>query len=220
MLSHEDCGFATFAVIEGGDFHPIEEYFDVLGILKWANQVFDMIQKREIPKISSVIPVKIMEYTGKIGKVIAEFTDKMEDLAYRQAMKAYFLAGTTRYVKNPLNVLKPGTTLNSFLKVIGKASLETAAAFLQSRNLFIACMHFQDAYNFNLERVAKCLVHYGVMDPDDPNRQRVLEIPFCSHNTIHREGLEKKLAHLPLEKTPEEVQREIEELVATMENQQ
>ncbi len=217
MLSHEDCGFATFAPIENGEFTPIEKYFDVAGILKWANQVYDMVQKREIPKISSVIPVKIMEYTGKIGKIVAEFTDRMTDLAYRQAMKTYFLAGAARFVKDPINFLKPGTTLNSFLKVVGRAGLDSAEGFLQSNNLFIACMHFQDAFNFNLDRVSHCLVHYGVMDPDDPTRKKVLEIPFCAMNTLHREGIEKKLAHKPLEKTPDQVQKEIEEYVTQLE---
>ena len=217
MLAHEDCGFATFTPIENGEYTPIENYFDIVGILKWVNQVYDMVQRREIPKISSVIPVQIMQYTGKIGKVIAEFTDRMTELAYRQAMKAYFLAGATRFIKNPLNFIKPGTTVNAFLKVVGRAGLKTAAEFMQSSNLFVACMHFQDAFNFNLDRVSHCLVHYGVMDPDDPMRKRVLEIPFCAMNTIHREGIEKKLAHKPLDKTPDEVQKEIEEYVIQLE---
>ncbi len=78
-------------------------------------------------------------------------------------------------------------------------------------------MHFQDAFNFNLDRVSHCLVHYGVMDPDDPARKKVLEIPFCAMNTLHRESIEKKLAHKPLEKTPDQVQKEIEEYVTQLE---
>ncbi|MHA1731910.1 MAG: radical SAM protein [Promethearchaeota archaeon] len=218
MLSHEDCGFATFSVVEkdpDGElrFHPIEDYFDVEGLIRWANSVFDQVMNREIPKISSVVPVKVL---GKFGEIIAEFTNKMSDAAYRQAMKAYFLAGAVRYVKNPLGFLKDGSTLQSFAKVVLMPSLETAANFLQSRNMFIGCMHFQDAYNFDLDRVSRCLVHYGVIDPDDPTHQKVLDIPFCAHNTIHREGIEKKLAAQQareIEVDPTHVQQEIEDLV-------
>lgn len=219
MLSHEDCGFATFAVVEndgpGGSkrFHPIEEYFDVEGLIKWANKVFDQVSNREFPKISSVLPVKIL---GKFGDLIAEFSDKMSQTAYRQAMKAYFFTGAARFVKHPLDFLKAGTTLSDFAKVIMSPSLETAAGFLQSRNLFVGCMHFQDAYDFNLERVQSCLVHYGIIDPDDPTHQRVLDIPFCAHNTIHREGIEKKLAARQgrkIDVDPGVVQKEIEHFV-------
>jgi len=53
-------------------------------------------------------------------------------------------------------------------------------------------MHFQDAYNFDLNRIKSCLVHYGIIDPEDPTK--VLEVPFCAMNTVHRERLE--LAHV------------------------
>ena len=53
-------------------------------------------------------------------------------------------------------------------------------------------MHFQDAYNFDLNRVQSCLVHYGVIDPEDPTKVR--EIPFCAMNTVHRENIEQALA--------------------------
>ncbi len=32
----------------------------------------------------------------------------------------------------------------------------------------ISAMHFQDAYNFDLERVKSCLFYYGLIDPNDP----------------------------------------------------
>jgi uncharacterized radical SAM superfamily Fe-S cluster-containing enzyme len=53
-------------------------------------------------------------------------------------------------------------------------------------------MHFQDVYNFDVDRVQRCLVHYGVIDPDDPTK--VLQIPFCAMNSIRREELEKRHA--------------------------
>lgn len=44
--------------------------------------------------------------------------------------------------------------------------------------LFIGAMHFMDAYNFDCDRVRRCVIHYGLPDG------RI--VPFCSYNTIHR----------------------------------
>ncbi len=79
----------------------------------------------------------------------------------------------------------------------------------------ISAMHLQDAYNFDLERMKRCLVHYGVIDPDDPSKVRI--IPFCTMNTIHREKIEQALAIQGEQaKKPEVIQSEIEELLETV----
>jgi uncharacterized radical SAM superfamily Fe-S cluster-containing enzyme len=51
-------------------------------------------------------------------------------------------------------------------------------------------MHFQDAYNMDLARTHRCIVHFGVAMPDGTVR----EIPFCTMNTIHRADIEKQIA--------------------------
>jgi len=79
-------------------------------------------------------------------------------------------------------------------------------------------MHFQDAYNFDLNRVKHCLVHYGVIDPDDPSKVR--EIPFCAMNTVHRENIERKLAKKGEEADkPEVIQGKIESLLDSLESE-
>ena len=73
-------------------------------------------------------------------------------------------------------------------------------------------MHFQDSYNFDLDRVKNCIVHYGVIDPDDPSK--VLQIPFCTMNTLHRERIELANAITDqVAKKPEIIQAEIKELL-------
>jgi hypothetical protein len=79
-------------------------------------------------------------------------------------------------------------------------------------------MHFQDAYNFDLNRVKHCLVHYGVIDPDDPSKVR--EIPFCAMNTVHRENIERKLAKKGEEaEKPEVIQGKIETYLDSLESE-
>ena len=51
--------------------------------------------------------------------------------------------------------------------------------------LLISSMHFMDPYNFDLERVQRCCIHYAVPDG------RI--IPFCTMNSIHRTKIEEKL---------------------------
>jgi uncharacterized radical SAM superfamily Fe-S cluster-containing enzyme len=56
---------------------------------------------------------------------------------------------------------------------------------LQRKTILLSAMHFMDPYNFDLERVQRCVIHYAVPDG------RI--IPFCTMNSIHRPEVEKKL---------------------------
>ncbi|MGV9173164.1 MAG: hypothetical protein ACOC35_11430, partial [Promethearchaeia archaeon] len=215
MTSHKDCGFATISVVnDDNEFEPIENFFKAEGLIKWSNKVYDMVSNKEVPKPTGLLGDLDLSQFGAIARTIGNFVDDMTDLGYRQLMKAYYLAGAARYVKNPQRILNT-KTYQSFLKLVFSPSLNTAGNFLQTKNLMISAMHFQDAYNFDLERVKRCLVHYGVIDPDDSSN--VLEIPFCAMNTVHRAGIEEKLAHNDLEaEKPETITNRITEYVEKM----
>lgn len=58
-------------------------------------------------------------------------------------------------------------------------------AKLHHKSLFIGTMHFMDPFNFDLDRVRRCAIHYALPDGSF--------IPFCSYNSIHRENIEKRL---------------------------
>lgn len=59
------------------------------------------------------------------------------------------------------------------------------------KTLMVAGMHFMDAYNYDVERVKRCIIHYAA-----PNG---LIYPFCTYNSgpTYREKIEKKYA-LPI----------------------
>jgi hypothetical protein len=78
--------------------------------------------------------------------------------------------------------------------VLGIGNREAIAEF-HRKALFIGAMHFQDAYNFDLERVKRCAIHYATPDG------RI--IPFCSYNAIHRPSVEKAFS-TPLRKPDSE----------------
>ena len=67
------------------------------------------------------------------------------------------------------------------------------------RTLMLAGMHFMDSYNYDVERVKRCVIHYAA-----PNG---LIYPFCAYNSgpVYRERIEKEFA-VPAE-TAKELQR-------------
>jgi uncharacterized radical SAM superfamily Fe-S cluster-containing enzyme len=57
--------------------------------------------------------------------------------------------------------------------------------WLPQHFLTIGIMHFMDPYNFDLDRVENCGLHFGVIGNDSKPRL----IPFCSMNSLHRVAL-------------------------------
>ena len=81
--------------------------------------------------------------------------------------------------------------ITEFWKMMGKVLVMQDFAALSEfhRNaLFIGTMHFMDRYNYDLERVSRCCIHYATPDG------RL--IPFCTYNSgpVYREAIWKKYA--------------------------
>jgi hypothetical protein len=66
--------------------------------------------------------------------------------------------------------------------ILGIGNRDSLAAF-HRKALFIGAMHFMDPYNFDLERVERCGIHYATPDG------RI--IPFCTYNAIYRPSVEQ-----------------------------
>jgi uncharacterized radical SAM superfamily Fe-S cluster-containing enzyme len=50
----------------------------------------------------------------------------------------------------------------------------------------IGIMHFMDVWNFDLDRVQKCVIHYATPEGKI--------VPFCTYNSFHRSVVEKRFA--------------------------
>lgn len=198
ISAHDDCGFCSLVPIgPDGEVKKLDDYFDVEKVILWANQVWEMVKKREVPKPSSLM--KSLKDLGEnfglteLFNAVGDFSDKVTDIAYRNAMKAYFIAGLVRYVKMPdSKALFADQFYKNVVSLLINPSLQTSKSMLLNKLMFVGSMHFQDAYNMDVERVSRCVVHYGTLDPKDPNH--VLQIPFCTFNTIHRERIETEWA--------------------------
>jgi len=132
----------------------------------------------------------------KLGNVEAFFntlTKAAEDLRKGKRTKAKLRVGSSA-LKN----IKP-KILREVLPAILSGSYESLRPF-HYKTLMIGLMHFMDAYNFDLARVERCVIHYGF-----PGGKIV---PFCTMNTLHRQALEKQYAvPLPQSKPKEEKKR-------------
>ncbi|MEM2103406.1 MAG: radical SAM protein [Candidatus Bathyarchaeia archaeon] len=99
-------------------------------------------------------------------------------------------------VKSPL--------IRGLLKdVVTKGSYE-ALGRLMRRIIMVGIMHFMDVWNFDLDRVQRCVIHYAA--PDGKVR------PFCTYNNFHRSNVEKQFA-VPVSLWTEKTGRKLSEPV-------
>ena len=86
----------------------------------------------------------------------------------------------------------PGFTVKDFIEgLLVEATLKDKRE-TPWRLVFVAGMHFQDTYNYNIDRVQRCVIHYSA-----PNGRIY---PFCTYNTgpTFREEIEKQFS-IPLD---------------------
>ena len=173
---HPDCGFASYMVVDpdSGEMMPIMEYFEPMKVIDFANRFWAKIKNKEKQ------PIKLFEgLLGDFGKTLDDglnFLDKTQ-------LRARFLLGILQHAK------KPGKLMEMFSRVIINGDWESISSFSYG-TMLLSSMHFQDAYNMDLERTKRCIVHFGVAMPDDT----VKEISFCTMNSIHRPEIEKQIA--------------------------
>ncbi|MFX0187661.1 MAG: tetraether lipid synthase Tes [Candidatus Hodarchaeota archaeon] len=179
---HPDCGFATYLVIdpETNEMVSIMDYFDPFKIIDFANKFWEKIKKKEKQ------PIKF--FSSILGD-LGESLDKGLNWLDKQQLKARFLLAMLQYTK------KPGKLMEIFSRVLIDGKWDSISAFTHG-TLLISSMHFQDAYNFNIERAKRCIVHFGVAMPDGT----VKEISFCTMNTFHRQDIENQISKKLTEK--------------------
>jgi len=122
--------------------------------------------------------IKPITRYGNVDKFI-----KTMEKVYEEARKGHETRAKMRLI-GALRHVKFGMLRKYLIPVLKTGSYE-ALGDLQRKTLLLSSMHFMDPYNFDLERVQSCCIHYAVPDG------RI--IPFCTMNSIHREKIEKQL---------------------------
>lgn len=110
------------------------------------------------------------------------------DKAYDDARQGHSKRAKLRLMSGALRHIKFGWLRKYLLPILRTGSYDSLSN-LHRKMLLISSMHFMDPYNFDLERIQRCCIHYGVPDG------RI--IPFCTMNSIHRQKVEEQLG-IPL----------------------
>ena len=121
--------------------------------------------------------VPITRY-GNVEKFVKGLSKVHEEAAGGHGARTKMrLIGSLRHIKFSL--------LRKYILPILRTGSYESLGKLHRRMVLISSMHFMDPYNFVLERIQRCCIHYAVPDG------RI--IPFCTMNSIHREKIEQKL---------------------------
>ncbi|MFP3871706.1 MAG: tetraether lipid synthase Tes [Candidatus Aenigmatarchaeota archaeon] len=173
FTSHPHCGLASYLVIaDNGEVRPITDFVDVEGLMA------------EMKKKADEWDTFLKKTAVKIGRKLK--TEKGKDKSMVKNFKKYF----GDYLKE--EELPGGLTLTEIMKSILTEGDKDSVGKFAWRTLFVGGMHFQDDYNYDIERVKRCVIHYATPDG------RI--IPFCAYNggPTYREEVEKKFS-VPLD---------------------
>jgi uncharacterized radical SAM superfamily Fe-S cluster-containing enzyme len=138
-----------------------------------------------------IVPVNRMVNVDAFFESITQMADTLKKGGTINKYKA-LLEG----VKNMHDSVRRGEqgATTEFWKIIGKTLIGQNFQALQDFHwnaLFVGTMHFMDRYNYDLDRVNRCCIHYATPDG------RL--IPFCTYNSgpVYREQVWKKFAKGP-----------------------
>ncbi|RLG81871.1 MAG: radical SAM protein [Thermoprotei archaeon] len=140
---------------------------------------------REGKKIKKLIPIT---HFVDVEGLLEYLKEKWEDLitGSSRIITGLKLLYTIRKFIDNKKAPKEFDLFKILLNIIIKRSYE-ALGELHYKMLFVGLMHFMDLYNYDIQRVMRCNIHYGVPDG------RL--IPFCAFNIfedIYRESVQKQ----------------------------
>jgi uncharacterized radical SAM superfamily Fe-S cluster-containing enzyme len=145
--SHFACGMASYVFNDNGKMIPITRFIDVHGLL---------------------------EYLDSMGDDLKDLKNKLR----RGAGKLQ--AGTKLLFKINSFIDKDKAPQDfSISKIIYNALIKhdyRALGAFHQKSLFVGMMHFMDLFNYDIDRVKRCCIHYAMTDG------RI--VPFCAFNVI------------------------------------
>ncbi|MCD6411083.1 MAG: radical SAM protein [Thermoplasmata archaeon] len=152
FYNNEKCGIATYVFVDrdGKKLIPITEFVDVDRFLKDVKELHDNPLKKVILGLE-ILPkaIKYLSFRKALAKKVKEYIIRDE--------------------------LPNGKRLSDVLdRVFAEGNYASLREFHYSF-LFLGMMHFQDYYNYDINRVKRCSIHYACGD-------RI--VPFCTYNVF------------------------------------
>jgi hypothetical protein len=160
LSCHNHCSVGTyFFVDEEGTPTPVTRFIDVVGMFGKMNEIAERARGRKV-MVKNLLKAKTFHALRK----------------YFDESKAPKGLTFTRFLQ----------TLDGFVdKSKGRGEMDGRYTF---KTLLVAGMHFMDSYNYDVERVKRCVIHYSAPDGTI--------YPFCTYNSgpVYRERIEKDFA--------------------------
>jgi uncharacterized radical SAM superfamily Fe-S cluster-containing enzyme len=195
-----------------GMFDEYDDWFPLSAITVFS-KLIAAVEKRGVPTISSHPHCSLGTYMfvdekSRTAVPVTQFVDitamlqDVEELSRKSfggVMKYYNGAKAWMDLKKHFKaeLAPPGLTFDKFLntiqgmtnKKLGRDGMDGTFTY---RTLLVAGMHFMDSYNYDIERVKRCVIHYAAPDGK--------LYPFCTYNSgpTYREKIEKQFS-MPFE---------------------
>jgi len=152
FYNNEKCGIATYVYVdrEKRKLIPITEFIDATRFLKDVRQL-------------SYSPFR------KVMLGVELLPDAIKHLSFRKALAKKI----SDYIIQ--DELPNGKKLSDILDRVVEEGNYKALREFHYNFLFIGMMHFQDYYNYDINRVQRCSIHYAAGDKI---------IPFCTYNVF------------------------------------
>ncbi|MEM2927135.1 MAG: radical SAM protein [Candidatus Bathyarchaeia archaeon] len=173
----------------GGQVVP-EDFFPVPAAIPFSNFV-EAITNRPQYQLASHFACGMATYifVDEAGRLVpvTRFVDVEGLLEYLRKKAEELREGRSKYVVGAQLLYKLGSFINrerapkglSLARLVYNVLVKHdygALADFHHRALFVGLMHFQDLYNYDIERVKHCCIHYVIPDG------RI--IPFCTFNVL------------------------------------
>ncbi len=155
---HQHCGIATYVFREKTEGDGKDKLIPITDFI----DVEDLFYK-------------LSEYSEKLEK--GKFGSRKRVLAG--------LTGNLPKMVHPSRTPEDLDIIKILVNVFAKGDYEALGDFSKD-SMLISCMHFMDPFNFDVDRVKKCVIHYATPDG------RI--IPFCTMNSKYRQGVEQEFA--------------------------
>ena len=143
-------------------------------------------QKTEGDGKDKLIPITDFIDVDDLADKLKEYNEKLKKGKFGSRKRV--LAGLTGNLAKMIHTSRSPEGLDIkriLLNVFAKGDYDALGDFSKD-SMLISCMHFMDPFNFDEDRVKKCVIHYATPDG------RI--IPFCTFNSMYRPDVEKEFS--------------------------
>ena len=141
------------------------------------------------PETRRVIPItRLIDIEGFTMDLNQLVKQKISNIRALTALSAQHLLKKHFREEEAKDGISPQICLELFQGVVDKEAQRRVDLIYSWNMLLVGGMHFQDSYNYNIDRVKRCSIHYAA-----PNGR---VYPFCAYNSgpVYREKIERQFS--------------------------